>query len=424
MTELAKNYADITGYTQSNNLIDDIGYLTLIDIGQILNIDNGGMARIQLLRYLGPNPIILENIEVLCIGASGTGVSVSSGGYCLLFAPKTPVVDSSKGTVATIYHKYDERTIKALPITPLSKMSVGMTCDGAGVSLNSLAALLRIDTSGISLREASGTCTMSLDKSGNVNVCIGDHNFVFADAEGNIIKSRWDTDGKIFYREVSQPDGTITVFRNMYEPPTDEEFQDMDTYEKWQWKETYMPDGTHDIIQYNSDGKMIYQDTISPDATHDTIWYDGDDNEVYHVKRNPDGSEDTVSVSPFTVTVSDENGKEQVVISGTNDGKLSITTEDSVTVKAKGDVNVSSDGAINIEATQTGLVTLKNSIDSLGSIIGALIDHVNTFSQNVQSIDTVGSPAAHSAGPGIIANMTALQGQLNQLKQTAGKVLG
>lgn len=105
-------------------------------------------------------------------------------------------------------------------------------------------------------------------------------------------------------------------------------------------------------------------------------------------------------------------------------GDADITVEGGATVTVKGDAALSCDGAVDIEATQTGLITIKNSIDSLGALLAAVIDQINTFSQNVQSIDTVGSPASHSAGPGIIANMVTLQTQLAQLKQKAGQVLG
>lgn len=117
-----------------------------------------------------------------------------------------------------------------------------------------------------------------------------------------------------------------------------------------------------------------------------------------------DYNDNSVLINADGITVEDTNGNKAVLSS---DG-----------------VAVSTGGEVSVEATQTGLITLKNSIDSLGNIIATLIDHVKTFSQNVQSIDTVGSPASHSAGPGIIANMVALQTQLDQLKQTAGQVLG
>lgn len=440
MQKLARDYSQILGRTETTEIIEKIGLLTLIDIGQILSIDEDGKAKIKLFRYNGSDAIILKGVELLQIGTTGAGIYIGPGGLCLVFAPKTPLVDTLNSTIATIYHDYDERSLKALPVANGQSMTVRLICGGDGISLVSNKYGLRAREGAISLGDSEGICWGELDEDGRLTSQLGNTNYFESSPSGALVTTRWDPDGKIFYREVSAPDGTITIYRNMYEEPTDEEVQDLSTYEKWQWVETFMPDGTHNIIQYNSDGKMIYQDTISPDATHDTIWYDGDDNEVYHITRNPDGTEDTISTSPFTITVSDSDGKEQVVINGTNDGKLSITTEDAVTVTAKGDVSienegnvsvttkgdasVSADGEVSIEATKTGMLTLKNSIDSLGGLMTALIDQVNTFSQNVQSIDTVGSPAAHSAGPGIIANMVSLQAQLAQIKQKVGQVLG
>lgn len=130
----------------------------------------------------------------------------------------------------------------------------------------------------------------------------------------------------------------------------------------------------------------------------------------------------------------DTNGKVTATIGADDDDVvIGISTDDGISVTDhhnnsvlinKDGMSLSTEGDVNVEAAKTGLITLKNSIDSLGNIIATLIDHVNTFSQNVQSIDTVGSPASHSAGPGIIANMVSLQTQLAQLKTTAGQVLG
>lgn len=134
-----------------------------------------------------------------------------------------------------------------------------------------------------------------------------------------------------------------------------------------------------------------------------------------------DYNDNKVLINGDGMSVEDTNGNKADL---TSDG---IAVEDANGNKvemASGGVSLSTGGDVNVEATQTGLITLKNSIDSLGNIIATLIDHVNTFSQNVQSIDTVGSPASHSAGPGIIANMVSLQTQLAQLKTTAGQVLG
>lgn len=121
------------------------------------------------------------------------------------------------------------------------------------------------------------------------------------------------------------------------------------------------------------------------------------------------------------VSVKDHHGNSVLI----NSEGMSATDTNGNAVRLSSDgVSVSTDGKMDVESTKTGLITLKNSVDSLGNIIATLIDHVSTFSQNVQTLDTVGSPTAQSAGPGIIANMVALQAQLTALKQTAGQVLG
>lgn len=125
-------------------------------------------------------------------------------------------------------------------------------------------------------------------------------------------------------------------------------------------------------------------------------------------------TDDGISIKDYNDNSVLING-DGITVEDTNGNKVEMTSDG---------ISSSTGGDVNVEATQTGLITIKNSVDSLGNLLATLIDHVNTFSQNVQSIDTVGSPASHSAGPGIIANMVSLQAQLAQLKQTAGQVLG
>lgn len=167
---------------------------------------------------------------------------------------------------------------------------------------------------------------------------------------------------------------------------------------------------------------------------------DGDDNVNTSLLVDQEGNITVRGMGTLSMTKTDSDDEPLLSLNVDEEGNVTIegegtatsafkgdvekSTEGSVSVTVKGDAAVSVDGNVDIEATQTGLITIKNSVDSLGALLAALIDQVNTFSQNVQSIDTVGSPASHSAGPGIIANMVSLQAQLAQLKQKAGQVLG
>lgn len=175
--------------------------------------------------------------------------------------------------------------------------------------------------------------------------------------------------------------------------------------------------GTVSLTKTNSDDEDLVLATIDENGnstvrTKGTVALsktDGDDGDLLALNIDEDGNLEVAGEGNYTASFK---------------GDADITVEGGATVTVKGDAALSCDGAVDIEATQTGLITIKNSIDSLGALLAAVIDQINTFSQNVQSIDTVGSPASHSAGPGIIANMVTLQTQLAQLKQKAGQVLG
>lgn len=377
-----------------NSLASMIGSLMLIELGVITNITEDGRAAVQLMRLAAGRVIELEDVELLFIGNSrGGAFTYCVGSICLLLCPRTLVEDTKSQLVrANVNTVHEYAGVKAIPLSNCYQSAVKVDYDDdGGFSVNTGDTSLTVTSKG-ALKALCKNYGMIIDDTGmSVFTSKGPSSMVY-NPDGSVMEYLW-SESKPVYLRTRQADGTEIIWRNGLEDATDEQLDDILLYEKWQWKEEYNADGTHTTTLYDADGNIIYS-----------------------ISKNADGTEDTTSTSPWSVIVTDSDGKEQVTLKATNDGKFTITTEDAVSIDAKGnvtvttegDASVSADGAINIEATKQGLLTLKNAVDSLGGILSTLCD-------NISKIDTVGSPASHSAGPGIIANMTMLKQKISQV---------
>ena len=110
----------------------------------------------------------------------------------------------------------------------------------------------------------------------------------------------------------------------------------------------------------------------------------------------------TLTVHGTVITIDAEG------ISITTDKAITMDAGEGVTNRYTGDLTISSDGAVSISATQTGLLTLGNSVSTLGAMIDDLLTQL-------QSLQTVGSPATQTISPATIANLQSIQAQWQQV---------
>lgn len=104
----------------------------LIDVGIIKAVHGDGRVDVTTFDMSGTTPVILENIEVIGIGAPNSGITVGSGGLCLLFTPKhcIPTVNDAKIDIQAL--NFAKEGIKALPITTASNLMTRLVFDGSG----------------------------------------------------------------------------------------------------------------------------------------------------------------------------------------------------------------------------------------------------------------------------------------------------
>ena len=109
----------------------------------------------------------------------------------------------------------------------------------------------------------------------------------------------------------------------------------------------------------------------------------------------------------------------------TEKDKYTITLGNEYIAVTGGDYKIEGGGGSEFKINgTTGFLSFKNSNDASGlkGIVDDIVTLLNTLIGNLQSMDTVGPPPAHVAGPGLLANMllrvadvTALQAKISTL---------
>ena len=154
----------------------------------------------------------------------------------------------------------------------------------------------------------------------------------------------------------------------------------------------------HNKVVETSSGHLIEIDD-TPDKERIHIYHKSGSFSEFH----QDGTKvDKTEKDKYTITL----GKEYIAVTG-------------------GDYKIEGGGGAEFKINgTTGFLSFKNSNDASGlkGIVDDIVTLLNTLIGNLQSMDTVGPPPAHVAGPGLLANMllrvadvTALQAKISTL---------
>ena len=109
-----------------------------------------------------------------------------------------------------------------------------------------------------------------------------------------------------------------------------------------------------------------------------------------------------------------------------SDKSMTIKTSDSLDVSATKDITQkSSSGGVDIEGLKdmtfkssgAGKVEIGDAITTLGKELDNIYGFLSDICQKISSATTVGSPAAHSMNPSVIAQFSALQAQVKVKQQ-------
>lgn len=373
----------------------------IIDIGTILRVSKDGtMATVQ---GFGVHGAIVQSYEaeILYPGNMTLG---AVGNPCLLIRTATGIANVRKGLITQGDAMHPAQGVKVIPLF-LGNMSVRLgyrdgalivttdeyTCSAGSSSIDiSFNKFIQACISNMGMSLTSIAQGIDVDSSGNID-------FICKDLEGNFIT-------RIVYDAES---GALSEYAGAMDVPSDDELDDMDTFTKWKWIKTLLPDGHFTINQQDEDENILVGLDIDPEGTISVTT-----GENISATVDQDGNI-SISNSKCTIVV-DADGNIQIE----NEGDTSITTSGDTTIETSGDTSITTsgnteitaDGNIDVKATGSGKLTVGNSVDTVGGLFGALVDEVS-------GLATVGSPAAHTVNPANIA-------KLNALKAKAGQVLG
>ena len=110
----------------------------------------------------------------------------------------------------------------------------------------------------------------------------------------------------------------------------------------------------------------------------------------------------------------------------TEKDKYTITLGNEYIAVTGGDYKIEGGGGSEFKINgTTGFLSFKNSNDASGlkGIVDDIVTLLNSLIGNLQSMDTVGPPPAHVAGPGLLANMTARLTDVVALQTKIGTLL-
>lgn len=426
------------GRSNMSDLLTTLTRVGIVDIGTITGFAaSTGRASVMTFQVFGQERLELKDVEVLLIGTGANGFEGSLvGSPCLIIYPRSVVPSMREQKVMWQERPYSPQGVKCIPLsTRPDRSRVHLGFDNLGqFVISSENYVVTISDEGILYTNKDNTLQYDITGSSNsTQVSGGGHIHTTVGVDGSYELYYLDDNGLVAYRVKYLPDGTYTVQRGAYTAWEEEVLDDHDSFHDYAWETIYQMDGTVTetlrAIQDGDDEKPIRIEEITPDGTVTRVLNsEGDpekplvvetysaDGSIDIKQTNADGDE----LNQITITadgdVTIKQGKAENTVTLTQDGKLTITTKDAVSVNAGGNAVVSADG--DIQATSKGKMelvtgsTLKAGSSSLTLKTILIDDLLNTLLAN---FDTTGSPAAHMTGPGAKANISTLASKWGQL---------
>lgn len=355
------------------------------ELGVITGL-NGRFAEVTTFRYIKNTPVRYSNVEVLYFGCSSGAITGSlDGALCLLVIPFTALSDTSQNKVYYSGMPYDTAGMKAIPLSNGVGTTLQVGFDESG----------NFDINGdkISTTWEEGLFSMSF---GNSNITLsGDGTCTYI--EGNSYRHSWDgsktrdiyfdSEGKASKMITYMDDGSYTVKKNATAAFEQSDYADLDAFDKWLWVEQYNADGSlSKVLQQDADTPLLTREVAADGSVTDTL--------------SPD------SGMVYTLNVGEDVS---IVVDGTAKS-ITFTTGDTTEEKKDGGWSITVNGPITLESTTTDIITVKNSLTDLKTVIKDIIDVLNNG-----SCATAGSPAAHTITAGqfsqAVLDLANLMGQ-------------
>jgi hypothetical protein len=354
----------------------NLGSYVIIDIGTLetyVTLDKGIFGVIRSNRISGNKVIKYGDVELLQIGNSNGGFKSAPAGediylvFCTLTTLKstvTRIVDSDATKI------YSINGMKAIPVTSSInwKNSAGFDREG-NFLVTTPGGYLKFGIDDSIKYQQQDILSILKNKDGSMSLKLLVERFVFYfNADGTWVRLI-QKEGVIKEWMSYDAEDSFIIRRYANAAMTDDEKKDMASFENYLLEEKYQSDGT--VIKTRKD------DAGEP------LWV---------CTYNPDGSYSRVFTDTVTETIDAEgnyeiNFADTYIESITADGKKEITSE-GYSINASG-----------------GKIEIKNSAQSMVTVLSTLIDNLSTLVNNLIAAKTVGSPALHTFDPSTIANL-------------------
>jgi hypothetical protein len=388
-------------FTKREKFLDQLYAYTIVDMGIITNAsftDFGYRATVRCPRIEHGQQISYENVEVILPGNEGGGITYDLDNCsCIVFGPLSSFVSVDDHRILGPNEPYGQQYLKCMPVNNPAIWEGKGSFDAMGnFSYDTSTSLFQLGIDGsFSFYQKELDQRMSYTSDGGYVISSPSY-YYLRQASG------------AYYRYVrgSEP-GSISFFESFKDNIKDTFWTSLEAFEiadsnktEWdqllefmKWRRHASHDTSTDICYieyYDSSNKLLSREDINPDGSNLLVNTNPSGNNLFSREIKSDG----------TLTL----------IVGQDKYKLEIKPDGTVTETQTSDKGITSNTAILIESTGTSLITIKNSIASLGEIFSELCD-------GLTALHTEGGPAAHTA--------TAWAAEkVAPLKIKAGQVLG
>jgi hypothetical protein len=401
--------------TERDHWLDQLSNFVIVDMGIISSpsLTMGGYrCRVKPFRLYSGQQIVYENVEILLPGNKAVGIDIDlDGTACLIFGPYSSSVSIENRTLAGMNSPYDQRYLKCMPIgnsaTWMSRLRFSNIGECSYLTPTSSFSF-RIDGS-VSYNQESPQQAITCDSSGIIRQTTPNITSEYR-PDGSYMRCTWGVEPGSISKLESFLDNIIDTFymsTEVFEEKDGEEtlWEQLLTFEKWFRHEQHdITSGIKFVELYDANGNVLSYEEWNPDGSRLLINTDADGVNLFSRLIESDGA--------VTLEIGDAKYTLSIAADGTvtesADKDRSIGSNGSTVITSVGDLSVSSDANVTLESTANGLLTIGNTVNTLGKFL-------DTIYTQLTSLHTEGSPAAHTASAWAASWIPAEQAKLAQV---------
>lgn len=206
------------GLTNDNDMfLNQLSAYTIVDIGTIKNIVNG-RALVHGSAFSGTQQVIYQDAEIIFPGnAGGAYMSECSGSPCLIFMPRSCMLDTASKKVRLSAPHYDKTGVKVLPICNGTTSVVKTLFSMNGIySIVSPHYSCEFTANTITVSYNNDSVSLNIDEKGCCHIIRqGDDGTYYKDLnDGKVVETWINKDKNVQWIDTLESDGSRTFTQN------------------------------------------------------------------------------------------------------------------------------------------------------------------------------------------------------------------